>query len=223
MNDLYVWNPSTWAWDECLQENRIARRNSAGMTSLAGRLFIFGGSGESGRLNDLQLWEPLSSRWIEVTANSSEVPTPRNGHGFASLESTQTMYVFGGVVTCTWSGQDRLSSSFFGYNFSSGKWRNFSHMAHAISPRSHFGFASSENKLFLLGGIVEITVACTLFEFCPVRDSWTCAASTENQLPSFLAAPGLLSIKEKIYVFGGFTTSGTISCCYALVHVRSAQ
>ncbi len=196
-----------------MQANRIARRMLAGATSLQGKLYIFGGTNGLNRLNDLQAWDPTTSLWTEIIS-STPVPAPREGHGFVSVESSRKLYVLGGIVNI--SGEDKITSEFYAYDLYTANWSNITHL-NTLSARSHFGFTSGNNKLYVYGGISEGNSSCALFEFSTVTETWRCAAPSVSTglLRQYHIMPGLAFSESRLYVSGGLKSSGKcLSHCF---------
>jgi hypothetical protein len=206
LNDLYQWDEATLFWRECVQANRISHRVSSGAASLQGKLYIFGGNGGLKRLNDLQAWDPATSSWTEINA-TTPAPAPREGHGFVSIESMRKLYVLGGVVNV--SGEDRISSEFYEFDLYTSKWSNITHL-NTLSARSHFGFTSGNDKLYVFGGISDRNASCALFEFDTVIATWQCASASGSSgfLQSFHILPGLAFSGSRLYISGGVKSSG---------------
>jgi N-acetylneuraminic acid mutarotase len=189
-----------------LQVNRISQRISAGAAALQGKLYIFGGNSGLDRLNDLQVWDPKTSLWSKLNS-STPGPTPREGHGLASVESSRKLYVLGGITND--SGVDRISSDFFEFDIDTSEWNNISHL-NTISARSHFGFTSGNEKLYLFGGILEESTSCALYEFNTALTRWKCASAIESsgfQGSSYIM-PGLAFSESRLYISGGLKSSG---------------
>ena len=206
LNDLYQWDDENLFWSECVQANRISQRASAGAVSLQGKLYIFGGSSGLYRLNDLQAWDPATSSWTEIKA-ITPAPAPREGHGLASIESSRKLYVLGGVVNVT--GVDDISSEFYEFDLDTAEWSNLTHL-NTLSARSHFGFTSGNNKLYLYGGISKENSSCVLFEFNTVTATWQCAAASGSSgfLQSFHIMPGFAFSGSRLYISGGVKSPG---------------
>ena len=94
LNDLWVWSAKTGAWREVEpQGDHVPEpRSYHAMTSAGGRLFLFGGCGQEGRLADFHSFDPLTSRW-------EQLPSPPGiaGRGGATLEAA-------GDLICLFSG-----------------------------------------------------------------------------------------------------------------------
>jgi N-acetylneuraminic acid mutarotase len=207
LDDLYQWEPSTLAWREIFQQNRIPRRASAGVASLAGLIFVFGGVNNSSRLNDFHTWNITTGRWTEMDKNGSDFPTRREGHGLVSIESLQKLFLFGGVVEV--SGKDRLSSDLYEYDLRTSKWKNLSQSFDKISARSHFGITSTSDRVYVFGGIVE-DHSCILFEYNPITSISKCLKEAAGYPRRTHIMPGLASIQGRLYIFGGLTSDGKV-------------
>jgi N-acetylneuraminic acid mutarotase len=189
-----------------VQVNRIPHRMSAGAASLLGKLYIFGGTDGINRMNDLQAWDPSTSRWTEVNS-ATPAPAPREGHGLVSVESSRKLYVLGGIVNI--SGEDRISSEFYEYDLNTAEWNNITHL-NTLSARSHFGFTSGYNRLYLFGGISDGNESCALFEFNTIAERWHCFAASDGSgfLQQYHIMPGLAFSGSRLYISGGLKSSG---------------
>ncbi len=179
---------------------------SAGAASLLGKLYIFGGTNGINRMNDLQAWDPSTSRWTEVNS-TTPAPAPREGHGLVSVESLRKLYVLGGVVNV--SGEDIITSEFYVYDFNRAEWNNMTHL-NTLSARSHFGFTSGNNNLYVFGGISDGNESCALFEFNTIAEIWHCFAASDSSgnLRHFYIMPGLAFSGSRLYISGGMESSG---------------
>ncbi len=173
---------------------------------MAGALFVFGGCNSTSRLNDFRIWNFSTASWTEVDKNTSVPPTPREGHGLVSIESLKKLYLFGGIAEI--SGKDRLCADLYEFDFLTMKWKNLTQLSENISARSHFGFTTASNKLYVFGGIVDVQ-ACILYEYNPVNSISKCLKQAASYPKKYHIMPGFASIQSKFYIFGGITSDGT--------------
>jgi len=69
-------------------------RSSMGLATSGGILYLFGGSGENGKLNDLFNFDPSLNTWTML--NVSSPPSARMGHAMVADEGGSFLYVWGG-------------------------------------------------------------------------------------------------------------------------------
>ncbi|CAE7637261.1 Lztr1 [Symbiodinium sp. CCMP2592] len=98
LNDLYRYTISADAWT-ALSPGGIApeARQWLGMAwcHADNGVYIFGGSGYSGYLNDLHRYDPGEDVWSEMGPGGT-LPTARYGHGMVWSRTDNGLYVFGG-------------------------------------------------------------------------------------------------------------------------------
>jgi N-acetylneuraminic acid mutarotase len=174
---------------------------------LAGAIFVFGGCNSSSRLNDFQIWNSSTARWSEMDKNSSVPPTPREGHGLVSLETLQKLYLFGGIEE--FSGKDRLSADLYEFDLRTSKWKNLTQLNDRISARSHFGFTTASDKIYVFGGIVDAQ-SCILFEYNPLNLISTCLKQAAGYPKYYHIMPGFASVNGRFYIFGGIASNGKV-------------
>jgi N-acetylneuraminic acid mutarotase len=106
-NDLYVYDPTAGAdgtWTELLPTGAVpAERHVHSAFVLSGKMYVFGGGGNSGVMNDLHEFNPLIGIDGEWTALAPSGDTP-SARAFASASVISgAMYLFGGW-DADWSG-----------------------------------------------------------------------------------------------------------------------
>ena len=230
LNDLYALDPMNLAWIKCNQLNEIAQRTFAGAASAFGKLYIFGGASSKTLLNDLQMWDPATEKWTNLTysrvlsysttENGSNFtdswdsytyempPSPREGHGLVAIESMQKLYIFGGVIDSLDSNSSSLSSEFYEFDLRTSAWTNCSQLSKSVSPRAYFGFAATSDKLYLFGGLFYEASGCDLYHYYPSARLWSCAVEKGPYPNKKYIMLKMVSIGSRLYVFGGFTAPG---------------
>lgn len=99
LNELYSFDTSTSKWT-LLSSGDVgpARRSYHSMTADQRRVYVFGGCGEAGRLNDLWAYGVLDNKWMQFALPAAENCKPRGGPGLAvSLGKIWVVYGFSGV------------------------------------------------------------------------------------------------------------------------------
>lgn len=113
-------------------------------------VFVFGGCGASGRLNDLWKFDPNLSKWTCLHPGGSDAPKARGGSSLvATADGSSLCLLFG------FSGAQQGDISYFDLN--SQKWRILEHSdqkGDVPSPRSVFASARcpNSNEVVLFGG-----------------------------------------------------------------------
>lgn len=145
LDDMYVYRADN-GWDpKELPKGPPARSYHVGAAAKEG-VFVFGGCGEAGRLNDLWRFDTASCVWEELA------PLPAEGRGGSTLVAGacgQKLYVFGGF--CGHQLGDLHS-----FDLSTGTWECLSYTGDAPDPRSVCGLAALDsNTLVVFGGEVK--------------------------------------------------------------------
>eukprot|EP00747_Dinoflagellata_sp_TGD_P052371 gnl/TRDRNA2_/TRDRNA2_147860_c0_seq1.p1 gnl/TRDRNA2_/TRDRNA2_147860_c0~~gnl/TRDRNA2_/TRDRNA2_147860_c0_seq1.p1 ORF type:complete len:362 (-),score=58.86 gnl/TRDRNA2_/TRDRNA2_147860_c0_seq1:43-1128(-) len=133
-------------------------RSFIGMTAIGERLFVFGGCGTQGRLNDLWSYDTVSGSWKCLSAGGDSCPKPRGGSallGFpaANGEPERLVLLYG------FSGQQLSDVHVF--DLEKGHWSDVSAEQSGQLPGSRSVFASAPlssehgHRLFLFGGELE--------------------------------------------------------------------
>jgi hypothetical protein len=91
-----VWKREKQEGDDNAAANAPAPRSYHAAASLGGKLFIFGGCGPSGRLNDLWAFDPDTRTWERMPDPPKDSVPPRGGASLAALPAQQRLVVVGG-------------------------------------------------------------------------------------------------------------------------------
>lgn len=73
-------------------------------------------------------------------------------------------------------------------------------------PRSFFGAAAYNNRIYVFGGWNDTVAVNTAEEYDPATDTWT----TKTPMPTARDSFAAVQVNDKIYVIGGWTESGFI-------------
>jgi N-acetylneuraminic acid mutarotase len=160
--------------------------NHHGVTALNGRIYVFGGSDESGRPTNAALeYDPLSSTWREL----SVLPTPRSSPGVAALNGL--LYVVGGIGA-------RNTPVVEIYDPATDGWSTGPALGVA---RDHFVLVESGGRLFAIGGrIGNFARNLDTVEILePGAASWTYGAP----MPAPRSGIAGSVLDGVVYVFGG--------------------
>jgi len=115
-------------------------------------IFMFGGCGQRGRLNDLWCFNPHCSTWDCLCPGGSEAPKPRGGASLVAVEApsgngVRLVLVYG------FSGKQQGDLAIF--DTETGKWKHLPQEAQGgevPSPRSVFCSTAVGRRLFCFGG-----------------------------------------------------------------------
>ena len=65
------------------------------LAELGGKIYIFGGTAGSSYRNDIQIFQPQSRTWVDLSNTvQGDIPSPRYAHAFIS--SNDKLFLFGG-------------------------------------------------------------------------------------------------------------------------------
>ena len=99
LNDLHVYSTEDQRWTDLSNDTSgdpPSPRSFHRMISVGKKLFVFGGCGESGRLNDLYSFDTVTRTW---TAHPSCEELPgRGGPGFVASGDGSSLFVIGGFA-----------------------------------------------------------------------------------------------------------------------------
>lgn len=128
--------------------------------------------------------------------------TPRTGHAAGVINNK--LYVFGG-------SHGTLNSVMEVYDIAANTWSTLTTTG-TPTPRHSVAYCVLNNKLYIFGGSTTTAWAPTLdaYVFDPSNNTWTKLAN----FPANLCLQSAVAIKGKIYIFGGFTGSGSANNFY---------
>jgi len=100
LGDIHCWNPSDRSWDDLTGKtvgDSPQPRAYAAWAAQGSELFLFGGWGVAGFLNDLYSFLPMANKWTYLSDKILEsAPSGRYGHALASVGNSE-LYLNGGV------------------------------------------------------------------------------------------------------------------------------
>ncbi|KAG0450207.1 hypothetical protein HPP92_027049 [Vanilla planifolia] len=147
LNELYSFDTLTNEW-KLLSSGDAGppHRSYHSMTSDDSSVYVFGGCGNAGRLNDLWAFHISDHRWIELLPSPGEKLRPRGGAGLAvSHGKVWVLYGFSGTelddVHC--------------FDLSSEDWTTVDTLGDKPSPRSVFCTVSIGKFVFIFGGEID--------------------------------------------------------------------
>ncbi|UJR09895.1 hypothetical protein I4U23_014117 [Adineta vaga] len=136
--DLQEWTKYTKTSDA---EPWPPKRSYHSMVSSADQLFVFGGCGEEGRLNDLWQFDTCDKQWRQLSTPDPKQLVPRGGCGFVYFNNA--LWVFGGF--CGHELDDIAS-----FDLVTQSWTYLENAK--ISPRSVFAYGCLNGVLIGHGG-----------------------------------------------------------------------
>ena len=169
-------------------------RSGAASVIVSNRMFMFGGYGGSGRLDDFYEFNFDTKVWqrAEYTGPS---PGVRENNGV--VEYKGCLYLFGGYNGSQWL------NDFHEFNLDTSVWRMVE--PNGPAPASRFGYVSVvQGSCFVLfGGYDGTTWLNDMHEFNFESMAWAPVSAT-GQIPSIRSCPSWCKEADSVFVFGGY-------------------
>jgi N-acetylneuraminic acid mutarotase len=87
---IWVCNASAGAWRKLEAAGSVPQpRSYHAAAAVAGRLYVFGGCGSDGRLNELHAYDPAGNEWRQLPASNA---VPVRGAGGQTNKNFSIMY-----------------------------------------------------------------------------------------------------------------------------------
>lgn len=184
-------------WQRLRTATTPPARDSHALTTFGDQIAIFGGNGESGKLNDL--WTFDGSDWTE-RAGAVSGPSPRSEHSMSSIErETPYLVLHGGlgegsssVLADTWlwgetDGWDQITSSDGPGRIARHGMTGSGDTAYLFGGYRRNDDISSELWRFDSGGWVEVEIA----------SNW----------PGFRQEPAVVHTADGLVLYGGYVSA----------------
>ena len=144
LDDLYSFDTELLVWEEIKPATAVkpAARSFHKMVSWGHSLYVFGGCGKEGRMNDLHCFDTLKKEWTEMT-----VPTEISARGGPSVATNGKQL----IVAAGFSGDE--NDDIHQLDFSTQKWRKLS--CGKFRARSVAATCSIGDEMFVFGGEVR--------------------------------------------------------------------
>ncbi|KAK4429225.1 Nitrile-specifier protein 2 [Sesamum alatum] len=143
LNELYSFDTHTNMWTQL--SAGPPHRSYHSMTADERRVYVFGGCGNAGRLNDLWAYDVVDKEWIELPL-PGENCKPRGGPGLAAvLGKIWVVYGFSGV---------ELDDVHY-FDPKEGKWVQVETSGEKPTARSVFSAVGVGKYIFIYGGEID--------------------------------------------------------------------
>lgn len=155
LDDLYSFDTltTTWTHHRRLSGPGPPHRSYHSMTAdhTAGRVYVFGGCGNAGRLNDLWAYDVVDNKWIQFPLPAGEDSCkPRGGPGLAAVDGKiWVVYGFSGVEL------DDVHCFDPNPNGGGGRWVEVETKGDKPTPRSVFSTLVLGKYIFICGGEID--------------------------------------------------------------------
>lgn len=201
----------TWYNAGCLLMNNVTKcgkppsgRGGHTATRVGNRVFVFGGCYlDYGCFNDMYTLEGTNMTWTKVAA-TGQVPIPRMGH--TATRVGHQILVFGG------STEDGALDDMYIFNTDTNSWLKPAVSGNAPSAREEHSAVRANNKIFFYGGLApDGTILGDLHVFDAEFNLWFNNPPMTGQLPTPRSGHSAVMYENRMFVFGGHSTDGTLN------------
>jgi N-acetylneuraminic acid mutarotase len=212
LNDLVAYDVDTACWINLsppTSGTAPTGRNWPAAAALNGKLYIFGGY-NGAYLNDLHVYDPVAQSWTNLTATSTgTAPVARIAASMAAANGK--LYLVGGessgyrndIFTYTPSGN-------------AGAWATVTPTGTGTLPAGAYrSMVLMGDKLYVFGGVGS-SYTRDLHSFDLTTQAWTSLTATvTGSAPPVRAYHTAVVLRGEMYVFGGRTSSNSMSDLYS--------
>ncbi|XP_023642367.1 nitrile-specifier protein 5 [Capsella rubella] len=146
LNQLYCFNTSTNQW-KLLSSGETGPQNRSyhSITADSQNVYVFGGCGVEGRLNDLWAYNVVDQKWIKFPS-PGEACRGRGGPGLAVVQG-KIWVVYG------FAGEE--ADDVHCFDIAKGEWKEVETKGEKPSPRSVFSTAVVGKQILISGGEID--------------------------------------------------------------------
>lgn len=175
---------------------RPGERSGASSVVFEDALYVFGGYGGSGRLDDIFKFDFQTRCWNKVEVQG-QTPAGRENNG--AVVHGNKMYLFGGYSGFTWL------NDFHALDFDTRTWRAVPNGHKGAVPSTRFGYVSSVHGdlFFVFGGYDGATWLNDMYEFDLERGCWS-NTQAQGFVPSGRSCPSWATHDGSVYLFGAY-------------------
>ena len=198
-------------WQVVVPQGTIySKRTGHSAVALNNSFYIFGGTDENNRRNDLYRFDLPTKTWTLLSAVTGEIPTPRSGSRGQGYQGS--LYFYGGYT--------KKDGEYFGdlYRFDIGlmEWRRLNSEP---APRADHTLALYEDCLYVFGGYDGKNRFNDLYEYRISDNQWQRLEPTGlRPTPRFGHSAAVCG--RSFYVFGGWDGHDTLDDLYEYVFTR---
>ncbi|HFE38878.1 MAG TPA: hypothetical protein ENK06_10755, partial [Gammaproteobacteria bacterium] len=196
-DDVRTYRIQTHSWGKTspLSVPRIAATAVTHHQETSNVIYVMGGFSGSAVLRDVEAYNPgegNSAKWVA----KSPLRIPRSRAASVIVDSK--IYVFGGIGSRSVAGKEILANTTFEiYNTETDLWEVLGNMP---NRRSSATTVSINDKIYLIGGLVNGETSNAVDIYTPSTNSWETNAST---LISPRKQAASIVFNGRIYLFGG--------------------
>ncbi|NLW73156.1 MAG: hypothetical protein GXY37_09780 [Chloroflexi bacterium] len=195
---------STPQWQELNGTPNI--HNNPAIAVHENRIFVFGGSTHEGISSVTESYDPSSDTWQSLPDKPTAVTKAR------AITHGNLIYIPGGL-----SHNNQVVNTMEVFDPISLSW---SEKAQIPIPLHSYGIGLFDNKIYLFGGQSEGKINNTVLVYDPSSDMWQEAGEFE---PVGKLDMGIVSLQDRILVFGGYLNEKPVSTVYAFYPMARHQ
>lgn len=195
LKTVVEYDSATGNWNNRTNSSKTV--DDAGILSYQGKIYVFGGTDNSAgtAMNDLQVYDPKNDSWELKT----QMKKPRIGPDVVVLNGKF-------YAICGWTANYALSEGLEEYDISTDTWTE--RADYAATPGQYLSRAIVINgKIYSVLTLNRIPTKTFISEYDPATNIWTIKINSLSPV----SYPTKLLANNKLYVFGGFTSSGMTS------------
>ncbi|HEX5689539.1 MAG TPA: kelch repeat-containing protein, partial [Roseiflexaceae bacterium] len=156
-------------------------------------LYAIGGDVDGKVSNEVISYNANTQAWVKWDSKPTAVSDVQ------AAVIGNTIYVPGGRL-----GDGQASNVFEAYNPQNNRWSTLKPLP---QPRSGYGLAAVEGKLYLFGGWDGTTYRAEVWQYNPDQDEW----AERTSMPTARAYAGTAALDGSIYVVGGENKDGALT------------
>ncbi|KAF4662440.1 Leucine-zipper-like transcriptional regulator 1 [Perkinsus chesapeaki] len=190
------WRPVQYSCSSEMKSMELpGDRSGAASVVYKDALYVLGGYGGSGRLDDLFRFDFNTRLWSQVHTKG-ETPTGRENNGAVVIGNK--MYLFGGYSGYNWL------NDFHYFCFDTSTWAPVE-VKEGSPPSTRFGYVSSVHGsvFFVFGGYDGQTWLNDMHEFDVKQATWS-QTQIQGYIPTGRSCPSWAYHEGSVYLFGGY-------------------
>jgi len=185
-----------WREVDLTTDVKPGERSGASSVIYRDALYVFGGYGGSGRLDDIYRFDFPARCWQRLDCQGA-IPAGRENNG--AVVHGDKMYLFGGYSGFTWL------NDFHAFNFETATWSAVPSGQKGAVPSTRFGYVSSEHGsfMYIIGGYDGSAWLNDMYDFDFDRGIWS-ATAVQGFVPSGRSCPSWATHNGSVFLFGGY-------------------
>uniref|UniRef100_A0A0G4GFY8 RING-type domain-containing protein n=1 Tax=Chromera velia CCMP2878 TaxID=1169474 RepID=A0A0G4GFY8_9ALVE len=206
-----------WKWSQVVpknEENVYSARTGHAVVVWSDSFFLFGGTDEQARQNDIYEYSVSNNYWCPVTANGSP---PASRSGCKAVVYRESVFFFGGYT----KKEGNYFNDLHAFHIPSKTWTAVQPVNKPAPARTDHSCVVSDGKMMVFGGWDGKTRFNDVQEFDLERKVWREIAieGPSTSQPAGRFGHTAVVYKQSMYVFGGWNGNDTLVDLYEFGHV----